>query len=293
MAASPASFLSLALEIREMIYDLVFEQVEFSNLLTSKTAYTPTSCPLLYVHPTISNDLLPRLYKNHAIVIPIQEPCDYTHGKPWLVHHLEASSRMMKQRSDKLIVEASQTKPCYSIGSDGKREKHNSFWDDEDGGGEFAKKLIQDLLSMNPQLSNVSRIEFFFWCGDWYVWQQHWEEGLKQLREEWDRPITVYVQLNLFGFEDPECGDMGSNFVQCWHDQAEYDEEFSSWLDFAAIDLDYAEHQAGKFEGRNFDPTAWEDPYFLDREEEEQENALHCGVTECRPLFVKTGPGPW
>jgi hypothetical protein len=68
---SQPSFLHLPREVRDMIYSYVLDDVEFSNAFTSQTAYSPQNFTLLYIHKVISEDLQPRLYINHSIVITL------------------------------------------------------------------------------------------------------------------------------------------------------------------------------------------------------------------------------
>lgn len=288
MASSPSPLLTLPREIREMIYDVLFEDIEYSNLLTSKTAYTPTSCPLLYVDQTISNELYPRLYSSHAIAVPVQEPSKYATGSTQFAPHLEKASRMMKLKTHTIIVEASQTELSYypdgDVDSDGEPEEAYDFWDDEEGGGEFAEKITEELLSMLTQMPHVSNIKFIFWFGDWRADYRHWRSQFENLRNA-RTTLKIEVQLNLFDYWDPDAGDTGSNWIQGWDRWC----KGANYVSFSAVILNYEEDR-DVFIGDEIDPRVWEDEY-IPGSYKEQIKALSIGRRECRPLFIKPGPG--
>ncbi|KAF7554447.1 hypothetical protein G7Z17_g2911 [Cylindrodendrum hubeiense] len=291
MTAHSTSFLHLPREVREMVYDVAFENIEHSSLYNSGTAYTKDSSPLLYVHESITEDLQPRLYRDHTIVLPLQEPSEFVKGEDTVAHHLEKVSRMMKNRATTIIIEAAQTGRVYETDeentSGGEPEEDYDFWHEEQGGVRFAKKITQELLSMKAQLPSATRVKLIFWFGKWVTYSQHWKSQLAWLKKQWDE-LEVEIQLNLFDFDDPDAGDGGSNWIQCWKE--EYKD--TPYIDFSAIDLSYNDHQSGQYTGMEFDPAGWEDPYVNTMSTEEKNEILHSGArVECRPLFVKPGPG--
>ncbi|KAF4967690.1 hypothetical protein FSARC_4750 [Fusarium sarcochroum] len=280
------SFLSLPTEIRDMIYDYALEDVEFTNALTSKSAYTPESLPLLYVDETISRELQPRLYKNHAMVIPLQEPSRYTIGNWKFTPHVTECSRMMKQRSKTLTIEMCQTtKSLYadsSLDEDGEPKEPYEFWEG-DGGDAFAKRLIGELLDLKSELPSIGTIKFVFWDGSWFAYDHHWEEPLKKLQKEWPE-IFLDVEYNLFDYSDPDAGDGGSNDIQQWHEWEQRTEH--AW--FAANNFKEVNHRKGDFKGHQIDIEAWDDEDFIYLNSREREDALRYFDVEVRPMFVKT-----
>ncbi|KAM0549871.1 hypothetical protein ACHAPJ_009118 [Fusarium lateritium] len=282
--AQQISFLDLPTEIRDMIYDYALEDVEFTNALESKTAYTPKKAPLLYVDQTITKELQPRLYSNHVMVIPIQEPSQYAIGDSTFVPQVTECSRMMKERSRTLTIEMCQTIPSHYADSpldeDGKPKEAHSFWEGK-GGDTFAKKVVRELLDLLSELPEVKTIKLVFWDGNWFAYKSHWEEPLEQLKQEWPE-ILLDVEYNLFEYDDPDAGDGGSNMIQVWNDWGK--ETPGTW--FAANN--FQEVRKGKFEGYQINIEAWEDEDFCYLDFAEREDALRSFDVDVRPMFVKT-----
>ncbi|KAH7127485.1 hypothetical protein EDB81DRAFT_809375 [Dactylonectria macrodidyma] len=110
MSSPSFPFLSLPRELREQVYDLAFKVEPSSRLYDPGTRYTKATAPLLYVHETITNELQPRLYEDHAIVLPIQKPVIFLNeGKP-VAPRLKKLPRMMTRRTKKIIVEVPHPK---------------------------------------------------------------------------------------------------------------------------------------------------------------------------------------
>ncbi|EEU45293.1 uncharacterized protein NECHADRAFT_28652, partial [Fusarium vanettenii 77-13-4] len=185
-------------EIREMIYDLVLEPVEFSNLYTAKTAYTPETCPLLYVHWMITEELQNRLYKNHAIVIPFQEPSEYVISNRTFAQHINKTTRRMKMHTDKIIVEMVQTKearyPDNTLDRNGIRKNDGDFWIDVEAGGDFPTRVVHELLWMRQHLPAVRTVKFVLWEGEWSMYSRAWTEPLQRLLDNWGE-LHIEVEI--------------------------------------------------------------------------------------------------
>lgn len=286
---SQTSFLDLPREVRDMVYDYVFEDANFSNAFTTQTAYSPNILPLLYVHKIISDDLQPRLYQNHAIVIPLQEPSTYATGQ-WSIVPRIACSEMMQQRSNTLIIEMSQTTISYYPDSDLEDDEDedpvedDTFWDpDSRGGKALPQKLISDILALKQSLPALRTIKFVFWFGNWTAWSRTWEEHLEKLRATWPEPL-LKIEMNLFEFVDDQVADGGFNWVEAWYYWAI--ERKRIW--FQANNFKWKDHAKGDFRGRRINVRAWQDEEFLDWDDEEADRALHKKRCEVKPLFVRT-----
>ncbi|KAJ4263438.1 hypothetical protein NW762_006257 [Fusarium torreyae] len=283
--ANQISFLDLPIEIRDMIYDYALEDVEFTNALQAKTAYTPKKVPLLYVDETITKELQHRLYANHAMVIPIQEPSRYAIGDWTFAPQVTECSRMMKQRSKILTIEMCQTTPSHyanpPLDKDGKPKEAHGFWE-RNGGDTFAKKVVGELLDFKSELPAVKTIKIVFWDGNWFAYNRHWKEPLKQLQKEWPE-ILLDVEYNLFDYDDPDAGDGGSNMIQVWNNWRKK----SCGTSFAANN--FHEVRKRKFEGYRINIEAWEDERFSYFDYIQVNRALRCFNVDVRPIFVKTG----
>ncbi|VUC27875.1 unnamed protein product [Clonostachys rosea] len=281
--ADPVSFLSLPYEVREMIYDLVSVDVQHSNMLNARTAYTPSASPLLYVHPIISNELQSHLYKNHAIVLPAQEASEYTTNRTGLLPALSSCSFMMRTRSNRLIVEISQTKSIYSQDA---RSSHD-WWYLKKYGAAFARTLVADILLMKPQLPNVHSIEFRFWCSEMAPINDDWARNFKKLRDQWS-DLVLSVQLYVFDYLDQDNPNLDSprlrHRIQDW----------AGWYREAAVSLEVIDCKQEEFRqggrtGRFLDLEEWlvwksEEFYWAD--DKKRDEMLHLGSTEAVPIYI-------
>ncbi|KAF4345623.1 hypothetical protein FBEOM_420 [Fusarium beomiforme] len=286
---SRVSFLDLPREVRDMIYNHALKEVKFSNAFTSRTAYSPEAFPLLYVHNLISKDLQPRLYRYHAIAIPIQEPSTYATGS-WSIVPRMACSKMMKQCSKTLIIEMSQTTISYfpdsKLEEDGDEDpvEDTEFWSTTSrrrGGEMLARKLINDILALKSKLPAVTTLKLVFWFGYWEAYVDDWEEHLKKVKDKWPG-LFLQIQFNLFDYSDPDAGDGGSNFIESWY-------EWSLETDgvrFEANNFKWKRHRKGDFRGRNIDVSIWKDAYQYD--DDELDKVLHPTRCKVRPMFVRT-----
>ncbi|KAH6884893.1 hypothetical protein B0T10DRAFT_409288 [Thelonectria olida] len=303
------SFLHLPAEIRNLIYDLAFVPVEHANLLNPiPTVYTKEAAPLLYVHPAITAELNQRLYRdNFSLVLPVQEPSEFAKGRgltsETLERCLKETSPLMKQRCEKLIVEASQTQVP---------DEDYDYWYHN---ADFPTRLIPALLSIRSELPALKEVEFIFWFGNWVASVREWKEHLKRLAEQWNahigqelkdvasessRPtetsLHVTVQFNLFDYSDPDAGDGGSNWIQLWDRFADETEDSNSALalTFSAIDLAWGDEANGTFEGREFEPKGWAHTYVNTMSIKDRDELLHKYyylTTTCKPLYVEVGEG--
>ncbi|KAK2687940.1 hypothetical protein QWA68_012593 [Fusarium oxysporum] len=286
---SQTSFLDLPREVRDMVYDYALEDVKFSNAFTTQTAHSPKISPLLYVHKSISDDLQPRLYQNHAIVVPLQEPSTYAAGD-WSIVPRVACSKMMKQRSNTLIIEMSQTTISYYPDPDPERDLYEDpmedeyFWESDSRGGKaFPQKLINDILALKPSLPALKTVKFVFWFGKWTAYQEPWEKHLEKLRVAWPE-LSLKIELNLFEFEDPDAGDGGFNWLETWY----YWARDTKRVWFQANNFKWKDHAKGDFRGRKINVRLWQDEEFLDGDDEDRDRALHRRRCEVKPLFVRT-----
>ncbi|RSL68618.1 hypothetical protein CEP54_002725 [Fusarium duplospermum] len=277
------NFFRLSREIREMIYDLVLEPVEFSNLYTAKTAYTPETCPLLYVHWKITEELQHHLYKNHALVIPFQEPSEYILNNGTFAQHIDNPTRRMKMKTDKIIVEIVQTKkaiyPQNPRDITGRRKHSSIFWMDREAGRDFPRRVVHELLQMKDHLPAVRTVEFELWEGEWYMNSNGWREPLQRLLDNWDE-LHIEVQMNLFDFD----GRMDN--INAWCRHFEPIEEIS----FFANGFSWDDHEARDYWGRRIDPRGFASDYWNEMAFEILEMVDEFYFTEdveCRPLFVK------
>ncbi|KAI8669673.1 hypothetical protein NCS57_00783200 [Fusarium keratoplasticum] len=296
MTTLPPGFFRLSREIREMIYDLALEPVEFSNLYTAKTAYTPESCPLLYVHWMITEELQNRLYKNHAIVIPFQEPSEYVISNRTFAQHINKTTRRMKMHTDKIIVEIVQTKearyPDNSFDRNGIRKYYGNFWRDHEAGADFPRRVVHELLWMKQHLPAVRTVKFVLWEGQWSMYPTAWMEPLQRLLDNWSE-LHIEVEINLFDYEDPDAFDGGMNFIQVWYHHCEPIERIS----FSANDFHWDDHEFGDYWGYRIEPRCFEDEYWEEMDPAERNAILeagdagdlvYLGEVECRPLLLRT-----
>uniref|UniRef100_A0A8H7N3M8 Uncharacterized protein n=1 Tax=Bionectria ochroleuca TaxID=29856 RepID=A0A8H7N3M8_BIOOC len=276
--------LRLPIEVRLAIYDYAFEDVSESNIHDGGTAYTPSTAPLLYVHPRITEDLQHRLYGNHALVIPIQEPSKYIKGDQQLILPVSKLSQRRKSSATSIIFEISQTEQVYRYTPDGKQVVDYGFWDGRsETSNALAKLLTGAALHLKSDLPNVVMVCFVFWYGEMSVYVDNWKRELAALQDQWEG-LYITVELNLFEYEDPEAGDGGYNFIQGW------DKHFKAEVirgSFLANNLTLMEHEDGRYEGRLFDPTGWDDPDSEDDmyEWDFDERLYVCNVTN-RPKYV-------
>ncbi|KAF5013341.1 hypothetical protein FDECE_644 [Fusarium decemcellulare] len=315
--SGPVSFLHLPLEVRTIVYDLAFTPVAYGNLLDPKTfVYTKEAAPLLHVHPIISADLHHRLYRDgFAIVLPFQEPSEFTKGRglsdETLKTCLNDLPKLMKQRCNKLIVEASQTREvledwdpeCGRDKDTWEPDVDYEFWEDE----AFAARLVPRLLEIKKEMLALKKVHFIFWIAEWIAPMESWRDQLQALAEGWNAhrenetaelsttnrsDLELTMQLNLFDYGDPDAGDGGSNWIQRWDAHANEIRNTGEGqeINFVAMDVELKDHLNGNFEAREFDPRGWEDPYIMLMGEEEMDTLLHKYLnftTTCRPLYVK------
>lgn len=258
-----ASFLHLPLEVRTHIYDLAFVPVEHADILSpTKTPYTKEAAPLLYVHPSITADLGPRLYRDgFSVVLPIQEAGEFAKGRGLsqeaLQECLDGSSRLMKQRCQTLVVEACQRSYVMTEWDpegdpdlkkeDFKPVEDYDFWERDD----FAANLVPYLLKIKKELPALKTVKFILWLVQWDAPLYAWRGQLEELAREWVKldkgheatqnesstmagideqsdgmdgpPLDVYFQVNTFDYYDQDAGDGGMNWIQVWNRFADGD----------------------------------------------------------------------
>ncbi|KAH6960411.1 hypothetical protein DER45DRAFT_158118 [Fusarium avenaceum] len=280
--AAPTSFLSLPREIRDIIYDYALEDVQFTNTLTAVTAYTPQTFPLLFVDKGISDDLQPRLYENHTMVIPIQEPCQYIIKNSTFAPQVAKCSRMMKERSKTIVIEMAQTDMSHhanaELDEDGNPEIAYEFWESQ--GSVFAEKLIDDLLALKPELPGFKTVKLVFWFANWIAYSNEWSDALERLTKEWPE-IFLEIELNLFEYVDQDAGDGGSNWVEGWNEWADREE-----VTFQAMNFEWNSRSDGSFDGRMIDVAAWQDEDFIYMNMRERDMDLHWGSFKVSPMFL-------
>ncbi|KAM0434896.1 hypothetical protein ACHAQK_008591 [Fusarium lateritium] len=279
---TPISFLSLPREIRDIIYDYALEDVQFTNALTAVTAYTPQTFPLLYVDKSISDDLEPYLYKNHTMVIPVQEPCQYILGNSKLSPQVAKCSRMMKERSKTIVIEMAQTVPSYhadfEVDEDGNPEPVEEYWESQ--GSVFAEKLIDDILALKTEFPGFKTVKFVFWFAKWITYDNQWSDALERLREEWSH-IFVEIEFNLFEYYDHDAGDGGSNWIEGWDAFAD-----RVGLTFQAMNIKWDTRVDGGFTGRKIDVPTWQEEDYLYMNPRDRDDALHYGSYKVSPMCV-------
>ncbi|KAJ4016306.1 hypothetical protein NW752_003429 [Fusarium irregulare] len=178
-------------EVRDMIYSYSIPDIPATDATVLDTAYNPKNAPLLFLNETISKDVQHVLYQDHAIVIPVLNPSEYELKETKFAPVVGQCSRLMKQRSNRVIIGTSRFVVSYSPLAhiniaDGKSAddwiyKFCGF----DNPEPLAKKLIDELISLRPELPNVKVIEFkFFECFNVLV-ALRWKEYFLQLREAW------------------------------------------------------------------------------------------------------------
>ncbi|KAM0560037.1 hypothetical protein ACHAPJ_003996 [Fusarium lateritium] len=289
--ATQVSFVDLPREIRQQIYDYVFEDVEpvFTNALTSRTAYPPENYPFLYMDKAITEEIQPYLYRGHSMVIPIQEPSEYIRDKQLLASRVALCSERMRRCTKTVIFEASQTSISrYDEGffeEYGEPEDVYAFWYKHKRGKKFAEKITKEIRSLKKDFSSIEKIKFVFWFGCWIVDNDHWRKWLKKLQKKWPG-VFLDFEFNLFGYVDHNPHREKNNWIQAW---AEWDDETEN-TEFTAHNFRWADHVQGNFWGRYLDPEAYgyEDVPFYDIQV--QDHMLHFGKVEMRPMYVKTAP---
>ncbi|KAJ3542609.1 hypothetical protein NM208_g4007 [Fusarium decemcellulare] len=287
------TFGDLPREIREMIYEYAFEPSEpvFTNAMASQTAYTAEKFPLFYLDKKIFEDMQPKLYREHTMVIPIQEPCDYVKRELPFAPRVAACSKRMRQSTRELIVETSQTTISH-YGKEffeeyGSLEKLYAFWYKHDRGKRFAKNVVNQILSLKRELPNIKRVKFVFWFGCWIVDNFHWEAPLRKLQRNWPG-LFIEVEFNLFDFIDHEVSD--DNYEDHWlwiWDNWQEDKENTL---FSARNFKWAQHVKGNFLGKFIDTDAWTYEDFIYNAPDQKIRAQESGECEGRPLAVNTAP---
>ncbi|KAF4962599.1 hypothetical protein FSARC_9377 [Fusarium sarcochroum] len=271
--APQLSFVDLPTEIRQLIYHYAFKEIEpkFTNALTSRTAYTPEKYPFLYMIKAMTAEIQPYLYGRHSMVIPIQEPCDYTLGDRPFAPRVALCSGRMKRCTKTLIIEASQTSISHYGDSFfeeyGDPEDVYAFWYEHDRGKEFAKKITNEILALKPELPAVKKVKFVFWFGCWIADNKHWRESLKKLQQEWPG-ISLDFEFNMFGYFDHNPHREKNNWIQDWD---EWEDETEN-TDFTARNFRWADHVQGNFWGCWIDIEAYgyEDVPFYDAQERDR-----------------------
>ncbi|KAF4455589.1 hypothetical protein F53441_2113 [Fusarium austroafricanum] len=285
---TPTSFLDLPREIRDMIYDYYTLDVDFTNALTSGTAYTPKTYPLLYVHDIISEELQHRLYRNHSMVIPIQEPSVYATGFWNIPLRTAHCSRLMKQRSNTLILEMSQTGNSYYADAESEDDEDEPEHDDEfwrSGGIRLAEKTIHDILALKSELTAVTKVKLVFWFGYWDIWVDQWRDPLKRLMTEWSG-LDIDIEFNLFEYYDHNDGIRGSNWIESWH----YWAKGFARLSFVANNFNW-DDDVEDVRGRVIKVEAWQDELFPSHRGREATDAfIDGGPCEAKPMFFRTSP---
>ncbi|KAF4984495.1 hypothetical protein FZEAL_343 [Fusarium zealandicum] len=358
LSQSPVSFLHLPREIRNMVYDFTFiPDQQYINILDCEgTVYTKKIAPLLYVHPTIADDLRHRLYQhNISLVLPIQNPSKLAVRRDLQLDALQTClgkmSKLMKRQCERLIVEASQidlTEDEDAMDVDG-----DTGQEYDDG---FAKRLVPMIMLIKKEIPSLNDVKFIFWFGSWSL--DPWTEHLERLAVEWKRlehadagendqdihdtnqdqqftnaqseigdeedkinnpvqeiafdvfddtldplfnesnipSLWLNIQFNLFDYHDPDAGDGGFNWIQGWDIFADRTQKWRTTLQvrFSAMDLRWKDHISGHYEGREFEPKGWSNPYVNTMYGWEQDDVLYKygSLTEtCKPLFVTTCAG--
>lgn len=220
--ASETGFLDLPREIREMIYDHVFDDLDlpsYGNFFTGGTVYMPSSVPLLYVHTHISEELQARLYKNHRTVIPIQEPSGYVRGGKTMDLNTDHMSRQRIFATKTIIVEVAETHDSYEVHDSGNEEPSQPeteeyFWEQHgDTCADMIKNTLSVVLSSFP---NVKHVKLKLWDCQNGIYPSGWKEAISELHDKW-KNINICIDLYLFDYYDQDAGDGGTNFVQGWH----------------------------------------------------------------------------
>ncbi|KAF4462819.1 hypothetical protein FALBO_10361 [Fusarium albosuccineum] len=291
--APNVTFGDLPREIRQMIYEYTFEPSEpvFTNAIASQTAYTAEKYPLFYLDMKIFEDMQPHLYRNHTMVIPIQEPCDYVKRELPFAPRVAACSKRMRQSTKALIIETSQTTISH-YGKEffeeyGDLKNLYAFWYKHDRGKKFAKKVVNEILSLKKELPNIKKLKFVFWFGCWIVDNRHWKKSLRKLQKEWPG-LFIEVEFNLFDFIDHEVGQ--DNYEDHWlwiWDNWQEDNENTR---FSARNFKWAQHVKGNFLGKSIWTDAWTYDDFFHNTPAEKIRAQESGECEGRPLAVKTAP---
>lgn len=179
-------------EVRDMIYSYAIPEIPYTDATVSKTAYNPKNTPLLFLNEAISKDAQHLLYKNHAMIIPVLNPSEYKLKETKFAPVVRQCSRLMKQRSNKLMIGTSRFiaasySPLLHINiHDGTSaedwiQKFCGF----DNPEPLAKKLIDELISLRPELPNVKVIEFKFFQGFNVLVALRWKEYFFELRDAW------------------------------------------------------------------------------------------------------------
>lgn len=179
-------------EVRDMMYSYSIPEIPATDATVSKTAYNTKNAPLLFLNEAISKDVQHLLYQDHAIVIPVLNPSEYELKETKFAPIVSQCSRLMKQRSNRVIIGTSRFiaasySPLLHINiHDGTSaedwiQKFCGF----DNPEPLAKKLIDELISLRPELPNVKVIEFKFFEGFNVLVALRWREYFLELKEAW------------------------------------------------------------------------------------------------------------
>jgi hypothetical protein len=189
-------------EVRDMIYSYSIPEIRGSDATVFKTAYNPKNAPLLFLNEAISKDVQHLLYKDHVMIIPVLNPSEYELKETTFAPIVRQCSRLMKQRSNRLMITTSRFvaasySPMRYITIDDRTSAED--WVQKfcglDNPEPLAKKLIDELVSLRPELPNVKVIEFkFFECFKGVV-ALRWKEYFLELREAWPE---IEIEIDFF-----------------------------------------------------------------------------------------------
>ncbi|KAH7196494.1 uncharacterized protein B0J16DRAFT_326051 [Fusarium flagelliforme] len=178
-------------EVRDMIYSYSIPMIPYTDATIFKTAYNPKNTPLLFLNEAIFKDAQHLLYKDHAMIIPVLNPSEYELKETKFAPIVRQCSRLMKQRSNRLMIGTSRFiaasySPLLHINiHDGTSAEDWIYkFCGFDNPEPLARKLIDELISLRPELPNVKVIEFKFFEG-FNIVVLRWKEYLLELKEAW------------------------------------------------------------------------------------------------------------
>ncbi|KAL1597311.1 hypothetical protein SLS60_008895 [Paraconiothyrium brasiliense] len=289
--ANGATFFDLPREIRDIIYDLAFADLDIpkhSNIHAERAVYTSTSAPLLYVHTQITEELQCLIYKEHKIVIPIQELSQYIKGEKTIDTNTDHVSHQRRLGTKCIAVELIQTQDVYETDTSAD-EKPSSpivdegFWDDK--GKECAKMITEALLNLKSSFPNVESVDIVLWDMDKaYFRVRDWKGPITALQSGWEG-LRVFIDLYVFQYYDENAGDGGYNYIQGWDRQYKKQKD----VHFTATNLEWEEPTKNdeQYHGQVMNPAAWE---LLEDEDppsdSDFEGKLYLYSTTVRPMYI-------
>lgn len=118
----------------------------------------------------ITRDLMPRLYKEHSLVLPGQEPSLCLDSLGNFATHISTLTKMRSQRTTAVVVQVSEVEAGNEHRQEAvaRGEETEEYpWDDDETGDRLAEHLTNDVIFFMDQIPSIEAVNFIFWFGNW------------------------------------------------------------------------------------------------------------------------------